>query len=66
MDERQGYAFIATPTNASVIAAFGNVKSVPTSFILDAEGNIRHKIAGEVHYSRLEKRVTPLLRTSSQ
>jgi thiol-disulfide isomerase/thioredoxin len=62
----KGYAFMAAPTNASVAAAFGNVSSVPTSFIVDADGHIRHKIAGQVHYPRLEKLVTPLLRTSSQ
>jgi len=60
------YTFMATPTNASVLAAFGNVKSVPTSFILDTEGHIRHKIAGQVHYPRLEKLVTPLLSPSAQ
>jgi thiol-disulfide isomerase/thioredoxin len=57
----KGYAFMAAPTNASVIAAFGDVGSVPTSFIVDAEGHIRHKIAGQVHYPRLEKLVGPLL-----
>jgi peroxiredoxin len=57
----KGYAFMAAPTNASVAAAFGNVTSVPTSFILDADGHIRHKIAGQVHYARLEKLVVPLL-----
>lgn len=57
------YAFMAAPTNASVAAAFGNVSSVPTSFILDAEGHIRHKVAGQVHYPRLEELVTPLLST---
>jgi thiol-disulfide isomerase/thioredoxin len=62
----RGYAFMAAPTNASVAAAFGNVSSVPTSFIVDSDGHIRHKIAGQVHYPRLEKLVTPLLRTSSQ
>ena len=56
------YAFMAAPTNASVAAAFGNVKSVPTSFIVDTDGHIRHKIAGQVHYARLEKLVTPLLK----
>jgi thiol-disulfide isomerase/thioredoxin len=61
----KGYAFIAVPTNASVSAAFGNVTRVPTSFIVDADGHIRHKIGGQVHYPRLEKLVTPLLRTSS-
>jgi thiol-disulfide isomerase/thioredoxin len=55
------YAFMAAPTNASVAAAFGDVTSVPTSFILDADGNIRHRIGGQVHYPRLEKLVTPLL-----
>jgi len=61
----KGYAFMAAPTNTSVARAFGNVKSIPTSFIVDADGHIRHKIAGQVHYPRLEKLVTPLLRTSS-
>jgi thiol-disulfide isomerase/thioredoxin len=55
------YAFMAAPTNASVAADFGNVASVPTSFIVDREGYIRHKIAGQVHYPRLEKLVIPLL-----
>ncbi|MBW8305784.1 MAG: TlpA family protein disulfide reductase [Thiobacillus sp.] len=60
------YAFMAAPTNASVAAAFGNVSSVPTSFIVDAEGRIRHKIAGQVHYPRLEKLVAPLLTEARQ
>ena len=58
----KGYAFGAAPTNASVTAAFGDVRSVPTSFILDADGHIRHQIAGQVYYARLEKLVTPLLK----
>lgn len=57
------YEFMAAPTNASVAAAFGRVASVPTSFIVDADGRIRHKIAGQVHYPRLEKLVVPLLAT---
>jgi len=62
----KGYAFLAAPTNASVAAAFGHVGSVPTSFIVDAEGRIRHKIAGQVHYPRLEKLVVPLLPRTQQ
>lgn len=58
----KGYVFMAAPTNASVAAAFGPVASVPTSFIVDADGHIRHKIAGQVHYPRLESLVTPLLK----
>jgi alkyl hydroperoxide reductase subunit AhpC len=57
----KGYVFMTAPTNASVAAAFGHVSSVPTSFIVDTEGHIRHKIAGQVHYPRLEKLVVPLL-----
>ena len=60
------YTFMAAPTNASVAAAFGNVASVPTSFIVDAEGRISHKIAGQVHYPRLEKLVVPLLAEARQ
>ena len=60
------YAFMAAPTNGSVAAAFGNVTSVPTSFIVDAEGRIRHKIAGQVHYPRLKKLVAPLLAEAKQ
>ncbi len=61
----KGYTFMAAPTNASVANAFGDVKSVPTSFIVDADGHIRHKIAGQVHYPRLEKLVAPLLKAPS-
>lgn len=60
------YAFMAAPTNGSVTAAFGHVASVPTSFVVDAEGRIRHKIAGQVHYPRLEKLIAPLLTGAAQ
>lgn len=62
----KNYAFMAAPINVSVVAAFGHVSSVPTSFIVDAEGRIRHKIAGQVHYPRLEKLVAPLLAEAKQ
>ncbi|MFP5381628.1 MAG: TlpA family protein disulfide reductase [Gammaproteobacteria bacterium] len=57
----KGYAFPAAPTNTSVIAAFGQVSSVPYSFIVDADGRIRHTVGGQLHYPRLEKLVAPLL-----
>ncbi len=56
-----GHAFPAAPMDPSVYAAFGRADSIPTSFIVDADGVIRHKIAGQVHYPRLEKLVLPLL-----
>ncbi len=46
----KGFRFLAAPTNAAVAAAFGKVATVPTSFIVDRDGRIRHKIAGQVHY----------------
>ena len=57
----KGYAFAAAPTDASVTAAFGDIQTVPTSFIVDADGHIRHKISGQVYYGRLEKLIVPLL-----
>lgn len=57
----KGYAFAAAPTNASVTAAFGDIQTVPTSFIVDADGHVRHKISGQVYYGRLEKLIVPLL-----
>ncbi len=58
----KGYAFMAAPTDASTVAAFGQMVSVPASFIVDTEGHIRHTIKGQVYYGRLEKLVTPLIR----
>jgi thiol-disulfide isomerase/thioredoxin len=61
----KGYASMAAPSNASVRMAFGDVSSVPTSFIVDTDGNIRHRIGGQVHYPRLKKLVEPLLAASA-
>ena len=60
----KGYAFMAAPTNATVAAAFGDVSSVPTSFIVDADGHLRHTVAGQLHAARLEKLVLPLLKVT--
>jgi thiol-disulfide isomerase/thioredoxin len=57
----KGYAFAAAPNDASASAAFGPIVSVPTSFIIDREGHLRHSIAGQVHYRRLQALVAPLL-----
>ena len=63
--KKTGYAFMAAPTNASVNEAFGSVSSVPTSFIVDRDGHIRHKVAGQLHSARLKKLVEPLLASPS-
>lgn len=61
-----GHAFPAAAMDPSVYAAFGHAGSIPTSFIVDADGVIRHRIAGQVHYARLEKLVLPLLSQGQQ
>jgi peroxiredoxin len=56
-----GHHFPAAAMDPSIYAAFGRTDSIPASFLVDAEGVIRHKIDGQVHYSRLEKLVLPFL-----
>ncbi|MDW8322872.1 MAG: TlpA disulfide reductase family protein [Burkholderiales bacterium] len=57
----QGYTFPATLALPGVAAAFGGVDRLPTSFVIDRAGRIRHKVSGQVHYARLERLVSPLL-----
>jgi len=55
-----GYGFTAAAIDQTVL--HGSVSTVPTSFIVDRDGIIRHKIAGQVHGGRLDDLVLPLLR----
>jgi peroxiredoxin len=57
----KGLSFDVAMMDAGHVAAFGPVKRLPTSFIIDTEGRLRHRIAGQVYYGRLEKLVAPLL-----
>jgi peroxiredoxin len=41
--------------------AFGGVSSIPTSFVIDRQGVVRHKVTGQLTYGRLEDLVGPLL-----
>lgn len=58
---REGYTFPAPMADGSVSRAFGGVDRLPTSFVIDRSGTIRHKISGQVHYGRLEDLIGPLL-----
>jgi len=58
----KGYSFPAPLALAGTTQQFGGVDKVPTSFIIDRRGVIRHRISGQVHRARLEKLVLPLLR----
>jgi len=65
----EGYSFpapLATPeTTAAFGDASGNISRVPLSFIVDRDGIVRHKIAGQVHAGRLDDLITPLLRVTA-
>jgi thiol-disulfide isomerase/thioredoxin len=61
----EGYSFPAPLATQETTAAFGDVSRVPLSFIVDREGIVRHKIAGQVHAGRLDDLITPLLRATA-
>lgn len=58
----KGYTFPAAMADVAIQQAFGGVSRLPTSYILDTEGRLRHKVHGQVHYGRMKDLVEPLLR----
>lgn len=58
---KDGYHFPAAMAQPEQAASLGGVSRLPTSFIIDRQGRVRHKISGQVHYARLESLVKPLL-----
>lgn len=61
---KEGYTFPAPLVPAGVEAAFGGVDRLPTSFIIDRQGRLRHKVSGQLHAGRLEDLIGPLLAES--
>jgi peroxiredoxin len=45
----------------SVVAAFGGIDAIPTTFLIDREGRIRHRKVGAMDTVEYEKLITPLL-----
>jgi thiol-disulfide isomerase/thioredoxin len=58
----KGYRFTAAPMDQTVLNAFGSVSTIPTSFIVDRDGVIRHRVDGQVYGGRLDDLVLPLLK----
>jgi peroxiredoxin len=58
---KEGYRFPVAMADASSGSAFGGVSRLPTSFVIDKRGVVRHKISGQVHYARLKGLIEPLL-----
>ena len=48
--------------NDDVVAAFGGIEGIPTTFLIDREGNIRDKKVGMVEEADYEKRILELLK----
>ena len=61
----EGYTFTTTLIDQTVSKAFDGVNRVPLSFVIDRNGVIRHRIAGQLHAGRLDTLITPLLATPS-
>lgn len=59
---KEGYTFPVAMGSAELSQAFGNPTRLPTSFIIDKQGRIRHKVSGQVYYGRLKDLVEPLLK----
>ena len=62
--KQEGYTFPAPLAAPGVEAAFGGVSRLPTSFVIDRRGRIRHKVSGQLHAGRLEDLIGPLLAES--
>lgn len=58
---KEGYTFAAPLAPPGASQAFGGVDKLPTSFVIDRRGRIRHRIAGQVHAGRLADLAGPLL-----
>ncbi|MDD5240905.1 MAG: TlpA disulfide reductase family protein [Sulfuricella sp.] len=57
----EDYRFPVAMAETGHAAAFDGVSRLPTSFLIDRQGRVRHKISGQVHYSRLKDLAVPLL-----
>lgn len=59
--KERGVGFPGAMMQAEHHAGLGKVTRLPTSFVIDGEGRVRHQVTGQVFYGRLKDLVVPLL-----
>ena len=59
--ERTGINYPLALATPEVIAAFGELEAIPTTFLIDREGRIRHKKTGSMEAADYEKLLATLL-----
>lgn len=55
---------VALDITGQAVAAFGSVKGTPTSFLLDADGNLVKRYVGAIDLKNLDKQVNQLMDAS--
>lgn len=58
---KERYSFTGAMLEPGQNSAFGEIKQLPTSLVVDKNGMIVKRVTGQVHYGRLEDLVKPLL-----
>ncbi len=59
--ERYGVNYPILRYNNAIISAFGGVEAIPTTFLIDREGNIRHRKVGAMETEDYEPLIASLL-----
>jgi thiol-disulfide isomerase/thioredoxin len=59
--EKFGVAYTILMADAAVIQAFGGIDAIPTTFLIDRDGNIRDRKVGAIATAAYEKRILKVL-----
>jgi peroxiredoxin len=58
---KNGLSYTLAMADEATVAAFGSFDAIPTTFLIDREGNIRHRKVGAMEPAAYEKLVKSLL-----
>lgn len=59
--EKNGLNYTLVMADDEVVEAFGSFEAIPTTFLIDRDGNIRHEKIGAMAHEEYEKLVASLL-----